>query len=349
MPTWQQLKKDKSLWEVFFLRQKIVSIVRRFFEDRGFLEVFSPLLVPSVIPESYLDLFSTALINRIGEKKTMFLTPSPEVSIKKLLAAGSPNIYEITKSFRNRESGSDFHSPEFTILEWYRTNANYLDIVNDIQELILEIAKKIIKKNKFTYQNYSIDLTLPWEKISIPEALEKYANISFDEITDKQNKKDMFPVTGIAKVAEKKGYHVSSSNTWAEIFNQIYLNEIEIHMGTNKKPTIIYDYPAPLAALSKLKKSDRRIAERFEIYIAKIELADCCTELIDYSEQKKRYKSNEIEIINSQKNNIIADMDFLNALKEGLPNCSGIALGIDRLVMLFSDKKSFQDTILTLL
>lgn len=347
MPTWQQLKKDKSLWEVFFLRQKIVSIIRNFFEKKGFLEVFTPLLQPSVIPESYHDLFSTTLIDQNNTKKTVFLTPSPEISIKKMLAGNSPNIFEITKSFRNRESGSNFHNHEFTILEWYRKQTNYMDLLEDCQNLILEIAKKIINRNKFTYQNYNIDLTLPWGKISVAEALEKYADISFDEITNKNNKKEMFPISKIVKVSEKKGYKINSSNTWEEIFNQIYLNEIEPNLGTQRAPTIIYDYPAPLSALAKLKKSDNRIAERFEIYIGRIEIADGCTELTDFNEQKKRFEISESEIKNSTKNKILPDTDFLEALKQGLPSCAGIALGIDRLVMLFGNKKYIRDTLLT--
>lgn len=347
MPTWKQLKENQPLWEVFFLRQKIVILIRNFFQKKGFFEVFTPQLQPSVIPESYHDLLSTTLIDLSGHKKTIFLTPSPEISLKKLLAAGSPNIFEITRSFRNRETGSDYHHHEFTILEWYRTQANYMDIITDIQDIILEIAKKIVKKKELIYQNYNIDLTLPWEKISVPIALEKYANISFEEITDKKNKKEMFPIKKISEVSEKKGYQVRSSNTWEELFNQIYLNEIEPHLGTNGKPTIIYDYPAPMAALAKLKKSDKRIAERFEIYIGRIELADGCTELTDYIEQKKRFNLSANQIKNSSKNKIIPDKDFLNALKEGLPDCAGIALGIDRLVMLISDKKTLKDTLLT--
>lgn len=338
------MKKNSDFWQIFFIREKIIRAIRDFFYKKKFHEVETPLLVPSVIPESYLDVFETCLKDRLGNKRRMFLTTSPEASIKKLLAAGIGNCFEITKSFRNGETGSDTHNPEFTILEWYRVNANYKDIMKDCEELIFYIHKRI--RNNITYKNKKIDITPPWERISIVDALEKYADINFNEITKNSKNSPMFPVDKIAKTARKKGYSVTDNNSWEEIFNQIFLNEIEPHLGNHGKPTIIYDYPKPMAGLAKTKEDDPHLVERFEFYIAGLELGDCYSELTDYKEQADRFKREMQMIKKRKKTAVVADKDFLEALKIGLPQCSGIAVGIDRLVMLFADAPSIKDTLL---
>ena len=349
MPTWKQLKKNPELWEVLRIRRDIIVSIRDFFQKLNFLEVSTPILQPAVIPESYLDIFSTAATDRSGKKNRKFLIPSPEISIKKLLAAGAGNCFEISKCYRNRETGSNFHHYEFTMLEWYRTQANYLDILKDCRNLIIYIFSSLEKKypqkykNSLIYQNYKLDLKKPWEMLTVNKALQKYCGITFDQISVK-NKKNRFPLHLIRNIAAKKGYAVRKENSWEELFNQLYLNEIELHLGTNGVPTVIYDYPAPLAALAKLKNEDKRLAERFELYLGRVELADCCSELTDFREQKRRFEENARLIKKYAKNPIIPDSDFLDALNTGLPECSGIALGIDRLVMLFTDKQSIKET-----
>lgn len=337
MPTWQQIKKDPSLLNVFYLRQKIIIAVREFFQNEGFLEVFTPILQPAVIPESYHDLFSTEVISRNLIKSKRFLIPSPEVSIKKLLSSGVTKCFEITKVFRNRESGNS-NNYEFTILEWYRTNANYMDILKDAKNLFKFIGSQVTNKT---------NLSKLWQKISVIEAIKKYSNLDFDKITDKKNLINPFPVEKIAGIARKKGYVVGTNYSWEEYFNQIYLNEIEPEFRKFKNPILVYDYPARLAALAKLKANDPRLCERFEIYVNGLELADCCSELNDYQEQKRRFEKSVAEIKNSDKNQINVDYDFLDALKSGLPPCSGIALGIDRLVMLFANLPTIGETLLS--
>ncbi|MBI4990751.1 EF-P lysine aminoacylase GenX [Candidatus Gottesmanbacteria bacterium] len=364
MKTWQKLKKNPKLWQKFFIREKIIQSIREFFFREKFHEVETPLLLPSVVPESYLEVFETYLLDRQRKKRRMFLATSPEASIKKLLVAGIGNCFEITKSFRNTETGSNLHNPEFTILEWYRVGADYKDVMRDCERLILHIYESIFRHAEFSsasntkrkkilkqvqddkmikYQGNSIDLSSPWERISVPEALQKYAHISFDEITNKSG--EMFSKEKVAQVAKEKGYRVEKKNSWEEIFNQIFLNEVEPHLGTHGKPTIIYDYPRPMAALSKIKETDPRLAERFEFYIAGLELGDCYTELTDYNEQKKRFAEEQKIRKIKEKTSVYPDEDFLEALKAGMPKCSGIAVGIDRLVMLFADTTNVADTL----
>lgn len=366
--------KNPDLWQTYFIREKIIKAIREFFYSKNFHEVETPLLVPSVIPESCLDVFGTYLVDRKGHKKKMYLTASPEASIKKLIVAGIGNCFEITKSFRNRETDGDLHNPEFTILEWYRVLATYKDVMVNCEDLFLYIYRGYktsafakastsvkttadrsadkqnskLNNHQIAYQSHKIDLTPPWERISVAEALQKYAGISFDEITQKSAAADncvVFAIDKIAAIAKKKGYSVDKKDTWEEIFNQIFLNEVEPHLGTRGKPTFLYDYPKPLAGLAKTKKTDSRFVERFELYIGGLEIGDCYSELTDYTEQKKRFEKEVEKIKKYKKTPVEIDNDFLDAVKRGLPKCAGIAVGVDRIVMLFANTKSIKDVL----
>lgn len=366
MNTWQKLRNDKKLWNRYFIREKVVSACRSFLTGKGFHEVETPLLVPCVIPESYLEQFETHLLDRHRKVRKMFLTTSPEASLKKLLVAGIGNCFEITKSFRNTETDSKLHNPEFTILEYYRVNATYKDIMKDCEKLIAFIYQSLkhdlhnyhttvygsyYKKNYesmvLQYQGKAIDLTAPWQRISVIEAVKLYANIDFDEIAIvEKNGQAQFLLDNLSNIAQKKGYKIQTENSWEEIFNQIFLNEVEPHLGTHGKPTIIYDYPQPMAALATLKKDDPRLAERFEFYIARLELGDCYNELQNAQEQKKRFQQEVKSIAQKGKTTVSPDWDFINALEEGLPKSSGIAIGLDRLAMLLADTTSIADVLL---
>lgn len=358
MTTWENLLKKADHWQKYFIREKVIQAIREFFLSRNFHEAETPLLVPYVIPESYLEYFETELIDRQGNKKKMYLTSSPESSLKKLLAVGIGNCFEITKSFRNTEIGSSLHNPEFTILEWYRVKANYLDIISDCENLFAYIFKKVkfhlhnyhtTERGSYEleYQGKRINLQNPWRRISVSDTLKKFADIDFDEITVNNAKTlaEKFPVNKISAIAKKKGYQFTRKTTWEMLFNQIFLNEIETELAKLCQPVVIFDYPAPMAALAKIKDTDDRLAERFELYIAGLELADCYTELTDYRQQNKRFGQELLKRKRLKKAKIIADSDFLQALKIGLPDCAGIALGIDRLVMLFTDSKTIQETL----
>lgn len=349
MKIWQKLHKNRNLWERYFTREKIIQAIRAFFQKEGFHEVETPLLVSSVIPESYHEVFTTTLLDRNRKTQRMFLATSPEASLKKLIAAGIGNCFEITRSFRNGESESASHNPEFTILEWYRMDVGYEAIMRDCENLFLFIRQKLRpqKPQHLFYQKKKVDLSPPWERISMAEALRKYAGISFDAFTQREavSVNEMFPVDMLTRIARKKGYSPDNQNTWEELFNQIFLNEVEPHLGRGH-PTILYGYPAPLAALSRLNTKDPRFAERFELYIEGLELADCYSELTDHTEQKKRFERECEEIKKQKKTPVIPDMEYLQALETGLPRCSGIAVGVDRLCMLFANAASIQDILL---
>ncbi len=337
MKTWQKLKQNPKLWSRYLLRGQIYALIREFFVSRNFIEIEIPLLAPALPTESYLEIFATKLLDRNRNSQNAYLTTSPEMFLKKLLVAGAGNCFSITKSFRNTETNSFLHNPEFSILEWYRVNANYKDVMKDTEKLILYIYEQLkpnhTNKPILTYQNQTIDLSLPWQRLSVTQAFSKFAKI--DLLSNLTLKK-------LNATASKKGYQINNQNTWEEVYNQIYLNEIEPHLGKSK-PTIIYDFPSSMAALAKKKSSDPQFAERFEVYIGGLELGDAYSELTDAIEQEERFKKELQEIKRLNKTRYPIDSDFITALKTGLPRCSGLAMGLDRLIMLFANVPKIQD------
>ncbi len=339
MKNWQKIKDNPSLIKQFLVREKVIDTLRTFFKTRGFHEVETPLLVKSPGTEPYLEVFDTSVKFAEGDSYPAYLLTSPEYAMKKLLAAGFGNIFQICKSFRNKEGRSSRHNPEFTILEYYRSNADYTALMKDMEEMLvtLSIARYGEEGKKgFEYQGLQIDLSTPFLRYSVEEAFAHFAQVSREELLSEEK---------LLTVARKKGYQVNATTTWEQAYNQIFLNEIEAKLDKTK-PTIIYDYPLSQAALSKRKKNDPEFAERFEIYLAGIELGNAFSELIDADEQEGRLKAELIEREKLGKTKYELDTDFIEALRSGMPECTGIAIGVDRLVMLMANVPSIQDTLL---
>ena len=292
------------------VREKVVDAIRAFFKERGFREVFTPILVPVPSAEPNLEVFQTELKTFKGKKRTGFLILSPEYSIKKLLSQGIGSCFEITRCFRNEEEVSRLHNPEFTMLEWYRVGAYYFDVMRDFENLFV----KIVGSEKLKYQDQTYDLKRPWLRISVAEAFQKYAKRDVSEISDAD-------------------------------FYQIFFNKIEPALAKLKKPFFLYDYPISQAALARPKKEDPRFAERFEVFVAGIELGNCFSELIDPAEQEKRFKNDLRERRKLCKTEYGIDKEFIKALKSGLPEVSGIAVGVDRLIMLAGDFADIAETL----
>ncbi len=328
MTSWKKIKENQNLKENLKTKAKILAAIREFFVQEGFLEMDTPTLVTSPDPSPFNEVFEL----RTMSQERVFLTPSPEFFLKKLLAAGLKNIYQITKAYRDKQEKDPLHLREFTILEWYRDNASYLDLMADCENLLLFLQKKLTQK-KLYYQGKEINLTPPWPRISCEEAFKKYAQVDLGEFLEKKK---------ALKICQTKDYQVSQKNTWEELYHQIFLNEVEPELL--KFPAVIlYDYPAPLAALSQIKKSDPRYAERFEFYLGGLEMGNGYSELTDSQEQEKRLKAD----IGTRKNKGMKvfdyDHDFMAALKEGIPKTAGIAVGIDRLVMLFVNSSDIRE------
>lgn len=341
MKTWQKIRKNPALLNRYFVREKVITAIRTFFFNQGFHEVETPLLTGSLPPESYVDVFETTLLDRQRRPTRAFLPTSPEPFLKKLLVSGIGNCFSITKSFRNTEMQSKTHNPEFTILEWYRVGADYTDIMKDCEDLLIFINTYLNRPKGATdtkmlfYQRKKVNLARPWERLSVAEAFQKYAKMNLAKaLTEKE----------MVVAAKKKGYAIGKNDNWEELFLQIFLNEVEPRLGRGK-PTIIYDYPVALAALSKKKKTDPRYAERFEFYIEGLELGDAYSELTDWKEQAERFESETKEREELGKTPHPIDTDFLDALKVGMPETGGIAVGVDRLIMLFADVPTIADTL----
>ena len=314
----------KTIQEINSYTQKI----RNFFNKEDFLEVQTPILNKIPGMEPHLTPFETQFTN----KTKLYLNTSPELQMKKLLANGFDKLFNITKVFRNGEIGGRFHNPEFTMLEWYRKNANYENIMEDCENLLLTLCPS----KKIKYQNKIINLEKPWPRISTNELFIKYCDINLLENRDFKTFK---------KTAISKNYDINGCHNWDDIFFKIFLNHIEKNLGLNR-PTIIYDYPSSQAALAQKKKSQPFFAERFELYIAGVELANAFSELIDADEQRKRLI--EEQNIRKKLKKTIFDIDeeFLASLESIIEPCSGIALGIDRLLMILLDKTDIKDLIL---
>ena len=339
MKTWQRIKADPKLVEKYLVREKVVDTIRAFFKEQGFHEVSTPVLVPVPSAESNLEVFETQLRTSQGISRRAFLIMSPEYALKKLVTAGLGSVFEITKCFRNDEEISRLHNPEFTMIEWYRVGADYTAIMADFENLFVKIIKDTTPNtdlSRWIYQNEEYDLTLPWQKMSVAQAFKKFADIQAETLLSKDK---------LLKAGKGKGYQVGSKTTWEQIFYQIFFNEIETKIRNSHKPMIIFDYPLSQAALAKKKADDPRFAERFEVFLAGIELGNCFSELTNPTEQEARFRDDLTIRKRLGKTDYPIDADFIEALKTGMPQVAGIAVGIDRLVMLAANVPTVADTL----
>lgn len=335
VPTWERIQRGLGSARHQLTREPVTDALRRFFKARGFREVETPLFLRCPGMEPHLDAFASRWRSPRGRTADGFLATSPEYAMKKLLAAGIGPLFQICKSFRNGEDVSSRHNPEFTILEWYRPDADYRALMDDCEALFRDIAESLQPATlgrTWTYQGKAIDLQTPWERLSVRDAFQRYAGVEFDELED------------LVEAAERKGYVVSSATTGEQAYHQIFLTEIEPHLG-QVKPTFLYDYPIEMAALARASAADPSVAERFELYVAGIELANAFSELVDAQEQRRRLLAEREERRQLGKVAYEIDEDFLHALELGMPPSAGIALGVDRLVMFFADTASIQDVL----
>jgi lysyl-tRNA synthetase class 2 len=284
-------------------RALIYDVIRTFFCSEGFLEVETPLLVPTVAPEKYITPFTV---------NGWFLSTSPEMHMKRLLAAGCSKIFQICHCFRRSERGR-LHNPEFTMLEWYRVGADYMQIIQDTERLVLTLANRLRLGTTIHYQGAEIDLVSPWPRITVREAFLNSAGWDPFEHLDEER----FDIDLVEKVVP--------------------------NFAANR-PTVLMDYPVAMASLARVRPGSLPLAERAEVFIGGLELANAYSELTDAAEQERRFKQ-ETEILEREgKRGIVMPERFLESLSS-LPECGGIALGIDRLVMLFCDAASIDEVI----
>jgi elongation factor P--(R)-beta-lysine ligase len=284
-------------------RVLIYQVTRTFFNEQGFLEVETPIRSPAIAPEKEIVPI---------ESDGWFLSTSPELYMKRLLAAGYDKIYQFCRCFRKDERGR-YHNPEFTLLEWYRRGASYEQMMKDTEQLVTTIAARLGMGKTLHYFNNTIDLSLPWERLTVSEAFKKLAG--WDPMTDLDVRR--FDEDTVLKVIPNLNPH---------------------------RPTFLVDYPAPMASLARLKPGNPRVAERAEAFIGGLELANAYSELVNQREQETRFRKEIEQIKKEQGRTAPIPEKFLRAIAN-LPECAGIALGMDRLVMLFCNAASIDEVI----
>ncbi len=323
-----------------FLKNKIISSIKDFFKFESFVEVDTPILQYSPGMEVHLFAFDTVFnnIDGVGEQK-LYLHTSPEFSMKKLLSFGMEKIFQFTHTFRN-EVISSTHYPEFLMLEWYRSFCDYNKIMDDCEK-ILKLSLAATSNEYFKY-NYKVCYPDNLEKITVKEAFIKYCNFDLYETID--NVYNPSPYL-IAEKARQLGVSVSDSDTFDDIFSKLMFEFIENNLGVNN-PTILYEYPIHQAALSKKSALNPDVAERFELYICGVEVANAFTELTDRKVQEERFIKDMNEKQKIYGNTFPIDYEFLDAV-DNLPDCSGIAFGVDRLCMLAAHTNEITDMLWT--
>lgn len=339
-PWWEAASYARRL-SVLKKRAKIIETVRRFFTERDFLEVETPILQISPGLEPHLKAFRTGLTEPFGPSdRTMYLHTSPEFTMKKLLAAGLPCIFQMARVFRNEER-SDHHHPEFVMLEWYRAGEDYRALMDDTVALVRACAEACGVR-KLKANGRECDPFAEWEKQSVAEAFERYAGIDLMTVLPAEPSLEPDP-RPFAREAEKIGIRTSETDRWDDVFFRIAFEKIEPHLG-EERPTILYDYPVCMAALSRRKPSDARLAERFEVYVSGLELANAFSELTDAAEQRERFEHdmNLKERLYGERYPI--DEDFIAAVGK-MPECTGIAVGIDRLVMAVTGAECIEEVL----
>lgn len=307
-------------------RSRIKAVLRSWFESQGFVEVETGCLQTSPGNEIHLHAFETALVAPDLSQRTLYLHTSPEFAAKKLLAAGERRIFTFAPVFRNRERGA-LHTPEFTMLEWYRADATLDDVMTDAATLLRRAAETA--DNRFvSYRGVTANPRIAPERLTVAQAFSRFAGIDLlASITDTGNDRDH-----LATMAETAGIAAREDDTWSDIFAQVLTASIEPHLG-NGRATLLTEYPASEAALANTCAHDKRLAERFELYCCGVELANGFGELTDAAEQRRRLDAEMDARQARYGERYPLDEDFLAALSH-MPPASGCALGFDRLVML---------------
>jgi len=301
--------------------------VRAWFEDRDFIEVETAALQVSPGNEAHLHAFASEAIGPAGERTPLYLRTSPEFSAKKLLTAGERRIFELARVWRNRERGP-LHHPEFTLLEWYRAETPYETLMADSLEL-LRLAAETAGADVLSFRGRTADPFAEPERLTLAEAFARDAGIDLLASVGTGGETDRERLAADARAA---GVRVADDDTWADVFSRVLVEKVEPRLGEGR-PTLLYEYPTPEAALARAKPADSRLAERFELYACGVELANAFAELTDPAEQRRRFELEMAEKARVYGERYPIDEDFLASLG-GMPQASGAALGLDRLVML---------------
>lgn len=336
-PSFKEIVQDPRRKKAVRIRDQAERLIDQFFIQQDFERVKTPLLVRSPGMEPHIRPFTASALGRTEEKT--FLPTSPEFAMKKLLAGGMKKIFQICPSFRS-EPPSSTHHPEFTLLEWYRAHQNLDAILNDTQELVHHLAQSIQGRPQISFQGQTIDLSLPWPRYTCRDLFKMHVGI---DLMGKDGK----PID-LAPVCRKLGIETAENEPWDDLYFRLWLNYVEPKLPSDR-PVFVERYPASQAALAVITADPdgTRWAKRFEFFIAGLELGNAFEELTDPKEQRHRFEKDmnfREQIYGKSFPKSPIDEEFLRALEEGLPPCAGIAVGVDRLIMLMADEPQIDYT-----
>ncbi len=320
---------NNDVKEVFIKRSQIIKEIRDFFTSCGFVEVETPMM-HSLVGGAAAKPFIT---HHNALDMQLYLRIAPELYLKRLVVGGIERVFELNRNFRN-EGVDTKHNPEFTMIEWYMAYADYHTLMDMIEELVTTISQKINNTLQIQFGDLNIDLQRPWARLTMAEAIEKYGNISQDEIADYEKAK---------AAAEKLHIQVDSSWGHGKIISEIFEITAEEKLIN---PAFIIDYPKEISPLSKSKESNPELTDRFELFIAGMELSNGFNELNDPVDQEERFQKQVDSRNAGDEEACMMDEDYIRALEYGLPPTAGAGMGIDRLVMLLTNQVSIRDVLL---
>ena len=320
---------NEDVKKTFVMRSKIISCIRRYLDDLGFLEVETPMLVANAGGAAARP-FETHY-NALDEDVKLRI--SLELYLKRLIVGGMERVYEIGRVFRN-EGLDTRHNPEFTLMELYQAYTDYQGMMDLTEDMFRHIAKQICGSTTIPYADVEIDLGKPFERLTMIDAIKKYTGIDFNEITTTEEAK---------KLADEKGVHYEYRHVRGDIINLFFEEFVEEHLI---QPTFITDHPIEISPLTKKKPGHPEQVERFELYIYAREMCNAYSELNDPIDQRERFKAQEAALAAGDDEANTTDEDFLNSLEIGMPPTGGIGYGIDRLVMLFTNSPAIRDVLL---
>jgi lysyl-tRNA synthetase class 2 len=314
------LLMNEETRDLFLLRTKVVSSIRRYLDAEGFVEVETPVLQPR-----YGGAFAHPFVTRSNELEAdLYLRIATELYLKRLIVGGLERVYEIGKNFRN-EGLSPKHNPEFTVLEWYEAYADFRDTMDRIEALLEQVALDVLGTTRVTFRGHEVDLQRPWQRVGFVESLEALELWTRDE-------------GELRAWLTEKGVDTEADKDWPQLVDHAFGHFVEPSLI---EPTIVYGHPVELSPFARVTDDDQTLTERFEYFAAGMELGNAYTEISDADEQQRRFDEQSAHV-----EGVRGDPDYVEALSYGMPPTGGLGLGIDRLVMLLSGRETIRDVIL---
>jgi lysyl-tRNA synthetase class 2 len=317
------LMANEETRELFILRTRVVAAVRRWLDERGFLEVETPVLQP---------LYGGALARPFvthhnALDRDFFLRIATELYLKRLIVGGLERVYELGKDFRN-EGISHKHNPEFTMLEWYEAYADYNEIAAELEQLVAYVAREVGYEGE-------IDFMPPWRRVTLREAIKEHTGLDVLELRRDRD--------ALVSAARERGVEVDAKATWAKLVDDLLSKQVEPKLI---QPTFVVDYPVELSPFAKAHRSEPGLVERFECFAAGMEFSNAFTELNDPDDQRARFEHQMRQTAEGDEETQPFDEDYIQALEHGMPPTGGIGIGIDRLVMILSGRHSIREVVL---